>query len=85
MVGTGAHQIFPAGREGCTGNPMCPVTVAGRVRGFDVFATAFWHPVIVRHGKPPKNALRAPHAHARLFFLGSDVSVGLAVPNALES
>jgi hypothetical protein len=85
MVGTGAHQMFPAGGAACSGLARCPVSVTGRLGGMDVFATATWHLIAVPHGKPARGSVSAPHGHGRLFFVGSDVSVGVDLPLALRS
>jgi hypothetical protein len=83
IVGDDAHAINPSGCD--VRRPMCPTTVVGRRHGFRVVAIAFWHLVLVRHGKPPKNALPARRGHDKLFLLGSDVNVGVTLPAELRN
>ncbi len=64
---------------GCAG--PCPINVQGQIDGYPVVAIAFWHLLIVRHGKPPKGAIPDPSGHREVFYRGSDIYIGPASPN----
>ena len=59
----------------------CPVNVYGRIGGYPVIATVFWHVIVVRTGPPPAGAIRLPRGHGQLFYLGSDVYLDAVQPN----
>jgi hypothetical protein len=65
---------------------VCPVNVYGHIDGYPVLGTAFRHVSVlpVKHGQPPKGAILAARGRGRLFYLGSDISIGAIQPQAEE-
>lgn len=59
----------------------CPVTLDGHLNGYPVVAIAFWHPLPVKHQRPPSGALSFPHRGGHLFYLGSDVTIDAVSPD----
>jgi hypothetical protein len=66
-------------------DPLCPRAVAGRFRGFRIIAAAFWRPVLVLHGTPPRGVVAFRVGQSRRFFHGSDVTLDVVLPRALET
>jgi hypothetical protein len=65
---------------------ICPVTVYGHIDGYPALAMANRHLLLlpVKHGRPPKGAVPAARGRGRLFYLGSNISIGAIHPEAEE-
>jgi hypothetical protein len=82
----GKTNSLVTGLAGCAG--PCPITIYGRYDGEMAIAIAFWHLTITRDGHLPKHATPARAGltprpnHPYAYFLGSDITVELADPDA---
>ena len=62
----------------------CPTILRGRVDGYPVIGTIFWHLMIVKHGELPSGArlVRGSRLHGDLVLLGSDIEASAVSPAA---
>ncbi|MGZ6693697.1 MAG: hypothetical protein ACXVHQ_40720 [Solirubrobacteraceae bacterium] len=59
----------------------CPVTLYGHLNGYPIVGIAFWHPLLVKHQRPPSGAFSLPHRGGHVFYLGSDITIDAVLPN----
>jgi hypothetical protein len=87
-------KVVESGDErGCPATiAICQARVEGRFDGFEATGVAFWHTLLLPASRtPPRGAIewqprrvRHRHENKRLFFLGSDVVLGLREPPGLH-